>query len=122
MSKKQKTSSKKVKNKKKHVLHKKTMLVIILFLALFLTILSLILLVQFNFIKNPLEKISLKERIFEIKDECSLIVGQLIHTIKDESTCEIKCKTNCDAFDMNFQNSEFTEKNEDCHTCKCTCK
>jgi len=122
MPKKQKTSSKKVKNKKKQVLHKKTMLVIMIVLALFLVVLSLILLVQFNFIKNPLEKISSEERIFAIKDECSLIVGQLIHTIKDGITCELKCKTNCNAFDMKFHDSKFIENTGDCHRCECTCK
>jgi len=121
MPKKQK-NNRKLKKNKKQVFHKKTMLFLMVILALFLAVLSAILLVQFNIIKNPLEKITQEKRVFNIKDECSLIVGQLIHTIKDDSTCELKCKTNCNSFDMNFDNSEFTAKKEDCNGCECTCK
>ena len=58
----------------------------------------------------------------EVLDECSLIMGNLIHNIHDEGGCKIKCVNNCEIRDMKFYNSSFTFQNSSCHECDCYCR
>jgi len=113
-------SSKKTKASK--IPRKKKILLTIELLLIFLAVLVLFLLFQFGFIKNPIKKINLEPEFFDIKDNCAMIVGQLIHTIDNEVTCELVCKTNCETREMKFYSSEFTEKENDCNGCACFCK
>ena len=105
--------------KKKH--RPKRLHVMIILLIIFLLVLSLILLIELNIIKNPIENFNLQPKLFTIKDDCTMIVGNLIHKIKDEGGCEMACKTECGVRDMNFHSSEFIMSERDCHSCNCYC-
>ncbi|MCK4997500.1 hypothetical protein KAS08_04295 [Candidatus Pacearchaeota archaeon] len=59
---------------------------------------------------------------FSIDDECSIIMGNLIHNIRDGGDCKIKCVNNCEIRELDFYDSEFTFENSSCHTCDCYCK
>ena len=59
---------------------------------------------------------------FDVVDECSLIMGNIIHNMRDEGDCKIKCENNCDFREMDYLNSSFTFKETSCHTCECWCK
>ncbi len=58
----------------------------------------------------------------EVLDECSLIMGNLIHNIRDLGDCKIKCNDNCEIRGLEFHDSEFVFQNSSCHTCDCYCK
>jgi hypothetical protein len=64
---------------------------------------------------------SSEPEMFSIKDECSLMMGNLIHQIRDEGECRIKCVNECDVREMNFVRFEFEGKNNDCSSCDCWC-
>jgi hypothetical protein len=59
---------------------------------------------------------------FSIDDECSIIYGSLIHNIRDEGDCKIKCANNCEIRELGFYDSEFISQNNSCHTCDCYCE
>ena len=67
-----------------------------------------------NFIKE--------EKSFDIPDECGIIMGNLIHPIKDEDTCKMKCRAKCSSIDMNLKEIDFTQSINTCNSCKCYCK
>ncbi|GBE20088.1 hypothetical protein BMS3Abin17_00822 [archaeon BMS3Abin17] len=106
--------------KKAYKLDRTRMTILIIILTIFLTTLFLYLLVQFNII-SPLKKISLGPKLFMLEDECTLVVGKLIHTIKDDNTCEFRCKTNCEVREMLFYKSDFLKNQGDCNECTCYC-
>jgi len=58
---------------------------------------------------------------FSIDDECSLIMGSILHNIRDGGECKIKCANNCEIREMTFHDSEFFLQNASCHTCDCYC-
>jgi hypothetical protein len=59
--------------------------------------------------------------MFTLKDECSLVMGNLIHQIRDGGECRIKCVNECDVRNMDFVEFEFLGKNNDCNSCECWC-
>ena len=59
---------------------------------------------------------------FSIDDECSIIMGNLIHNIRDGGDCKIKCMNNCEIRELDFYDSEFVFENSSCHTCDCYCQ
>lgn len=59
--------------------------------------------------------------LFIIRDECSLVMGNLIHQVRDMGECRIKCVNECDVRDMDFLKFEFLGKNNDCNSCECWC-
>ena len=63
-----------------------------------------------------------KPKLFVIKDECSLILNNIIHKMKNGDECRIVCRNECELRKMSFHNSEFIEGNNSCHTCNCYCK
>ncbi len=111
-----------VRGSKKQKKSRKGIFITIILLIALLILIILILLFQLNIIKNPLGKFNSKPQLFSIKDECSLIVGKLIHNIKDEGSCQLICKSNCEVRSLNFYNSEFKEIENDCNECNCYCK
>ena len=113
------SSKKEGKNKKKQKF--KNLYVVIILLVIFLLVLSLVLLIEMNIIKNPIENFNLHPKLFTIKDDCTMIVGNIIHKIKDEGGCEMACKTECGVRDMSFHSSEFIMSERDCHSCNCYC-
>lgn len=101
------------KNKKKV-----TSAVVFLFVALFLLIVILggLLLSDFGFFEKH------EVRKFNVLDECSLIMGNLVHQIRNDGECKIRCVNECDVRDMEFVDFAFEGKIDDCNYCKCSCK
>ena len=62
-----------------------------------------------------------KEVISTIPDKCSLLLGNLIHQIKDDSSCRISCRNYCDTIKKEYLLTKFTEYQEKCNTCECHC-
>gem|GEM_PF-1368182 len=60
--------------------------------------------------------------VYLIEDECGLVAGNLIHQIKDEGECKIKCRNECEVRKKEFYNSEFILRENACHVCNCYCK
>lgn len=58
---------------------------------------------------------------FSVPDECSLVMGNLIHQMKNDADCKIRCHGECQVREMDFVNHSFTEKFDSCHTCDCYC-
>lgn len=59
---------------------------------------------------------SKEARLFPLKDECSLVMGSLIHQIRDFGDCHIRCINECDIRDMDFESIEFVLQNSTCNT------
>jgi ethanolamine utilization protein EutA (predicted chaperonin) len=59
--------------------------------------------------------------LFVIKDECGNVLGNLIHQIRDEGECRIKCVNECDVRGMDFFDFGFALKIDDCNSCECWC-
>ena len=94
----------------------------VIFLIILLASLISVLLIQLGVINNPFYNLHSDTKVIVIKDECTMIAGNLIHNIQDEGICEQKCKTNCDVLKMFFVSSEFAERTNDCHACICKCR
>lgn len=111
---------KKKRAKKKSKAGQKTRgrnIVFILFISLGVLILVLGLLLMFDF--GVFKKNEVK--MFSIKDECSIVVGNLIHQIRNDGECRIKCVNECYIREMDFEKFNFIEKNDDCSSCECWC-
>ena len=105
--------------KKKRVRRRRSKGVVFgLFVAVIVLILILISLVisAFGFCEEN------KPEMFIVKDECGLILGNLVHQIRDEGECRIKCVNECDVRDMDFVRINFELKNSDCNSCECWCE
>ncbi|MFH1802002.1 MAG: hypothetical protein ABH864_00960 [archaeon] len=117
--------SKKHKPDKKGGKRKKRSLLIGIVLIVLLAVLVLlvpVLLYQLGLVNNPFTNLHFQPKEFIVKDECAMIVGNLIHPIQDEGICEQRCKMDCDVRGLFFYDFEFTESVGDCHTCKCRCR
>ncbi len=84
-------------------------------LGVLILILILLLMISFNVFEHN------ETRMFSIKDECSIVVGNLIHQIRNNGECRIKCVNECDVRKMNFEKFDFTEKDNECNSCECWC-
>lgn len=62
-----------------------------------------------------------EEKTYNLKDECGPINGNILHSIKDESACRIRCRGHCNSLDHEYISSTFIDKGLQCHDCKCTC-
>jgi hypothetical protein len=62
-----------------------------------------------------------QEVVYNIPDECGPIHGQILHSVKDESTCRIRCRGHCQSLDYEFSASAFQDRGTRCHLCNCTC-
>lgn len=58
---------------------------------------------------------------FAVKDECSLMMGNLIHQIRDDGECRNRCVNECSVQEMDFVKFSFEAKNDDCSLCGCWC-
>jgi hypothetical protein len=96
-------------------------LVLIILTIILILVLLMTLVIQYNFINN-FKNLQPKEKIFLIKDECSLILGQIIHQIRDKDECRIRCINECRLENLNIKKSDFVLGNNSCHACNCFCK
>jgi len=96
----------------------KKLLVLIILLSV---LLGILLIFQFEIPKkikkNPRETIEL-----QIPDRCNLILNNLIHEIKGEGDCNIRCINECRLNEMEILEYEFIENKTSCHLCKCHCE
>ncbi len=92
--------------------------VVALFSGVVLLILALsgLVLSNFGFFENA------EARMFVVNDECSLVMGNLIHQIRDEGECRIKCVNECDVREMDFVRFIYESKNDGCNSCECWCE
>ena len=62
------------------------------------------------------------ERI-DIADECSRIVGNLVHVIEDAGSCKLRCDNECEIRDKEYFNSSFlmSKSGNSCNACLCEC-
>ena len=63
-----------------------------------------------------------KPRMVGVSDECSLIFNNIVHQIKNDGDCKIRCKNECQLENMNFYNINFTSQSNSCNICGCYCK
>ena len=114
---------KKVKKEdsKKKFLSKKIVLISIIILVVLTLFILTYLGFEYGFLSNPFDDFNKKSKLYSVKDECSLILGNLIHSIKDEGICEAKCKIYCQTRELDYKNSEFIAKESDCNICNCYC-
>lgn len=80
-------------------------------------IVSLIFLVYFEFDFSSYFE---KPELFEIKDECSLIMGKLVHQIGNDGACKTACLGECEIRGLKFESFELSRPS-DCYLCKCYC-
>jgi hypothetical protein len=111
-----------IKSGKKRFFTKKVVYAILIIFVLILGGLVLALLFEYSLIKNPFAKLTAEVQVFSVEDRCSLIAGQLIHTLSNEDECKVRCKSTCESWNTQFQNSEFLQKEKDCNICNCYCK
>ncbi|MBD3253216.1 hypothetical protein GF386_05770 [Candidatus Pacearchaeota archaeon] len=100
---------------------KKINKIILITIIVLIVILATLLIFQFGIFKY-VKNITKEPRLFVIRDECSLILGNILHQIKSNGECKIFCRNNCNLREMNYHNSEFIEKEGSCHICNCYCK
>jgi len=110
-------SRKKIKKSSKLV---KSMFWIIVLLVIFVIFLILSQVGFVDYFKKLLE--TREPQLFAVKDECSLILGNLIHEIKGEDDCKIMCNNRCGLMEMDFYEINFIRSEKDCHVCNCYCK
>ena len=106
---------------KKNFLTKRLLNVIIIMLAVLFLFMMFFLSIELNLINNPFSNILQEPQKFEIPDQCSIIAGQVIHTIENEDSCRIICRAQCETRNLEFYDSEFHESLEECHLCDCYC-
>jgi hypothetical protein len=70
---------------------------------------------------KPNIKITKKAVSYTIIDECGMAMGNLIHQVKDEGTCKIKCRAKCFSINADYIKIEFKEETKACNECKCYC-
>lgn len=119
MLKKRKSNS--VKNNSKYAeYHKKTQyfFYIGLFFALILAVILVVELCDFSKVRMPFRE----PTHIEIVDECSFIMGNLVHQIRDEDDCSIRCYNECVLIESDIKSSEFISGDPGCNTCNCYCK
>ncbi|MCX6749903.1 MAG: hypothetical protein NTZ83_00430 [Candidatus Pacearchaeota archaeon] len=101
--------------KKKKRFFKKILIILCVLILILIILISINLKMWEHFHKKEIKMIPLLDR-------CSLLFNNLLHTIKDESSCENYCRSECSTREMEFYNSEFLSKQESCNICNCYCK
>lgn len=112
MKKKRKKMKKKIRKRKISLLVKGIFAVIgiLIILLLFLVLANL----------GIFEK-SEQPKFFSVTDECSIVIGNLIHQVRDAGDCKIRCINECDIQDMKFDSIEFSSPDNSCNICDCYC-
>lgn len=59
---------------------------------------------------------------FNIPDNCGVILGNLLHEIKNEDDCNIRCHNECGLRSLNYNSINFSQGGESCHSCECFCE
>lgn len=116
-SKKEAHNHKQPNKEKKNLAQRKKVVRVLLTIAILLAITLLILfLIEKRIIKEPTE-----EKLIQLQDECSLVLGNLMHSINSEGECRLRCINTCGISNLEFEKSEFTPNENDCNACNCYC-
>lgn len=101
-----------MKNKKKIIFWTLiSFLIFFIFLLIFFILLNFNI---FNFLKEPVS--------FKIKDECSLVMDNIIYQIQDAGICRMMCINECEIRGMKYYKSDFSHVEDSCNNCECYCK
>jgi hypothetical protein len=84
-----------------------------IFLVLVLVTLVLI---NFGVFEGPNEV-----QVFTLEDRCAVVMGNLIHQVRDTGECHVKCVNECKIRELNFDHVEFVAQNVSCNDCECYC-
>ena len=63
-----------------------------------------------------------KEKKIVINDRCGPLLKEIVHSIKDEDACKIKCVGQCTSIDMEFKRIVFKDNRPYCNDCECYCE
>lgn len=74
--------------------------------------------VDFGFVSEMFEE----PQEVEVLDGCSLIMGNLVHQIRDETDCSLNCANRCEVGGDSYYNSSFEASSGGCHACSCFCE
>ncbi len=99
--------------KKSSHLKSKIFLIVISILLITTLILSLF---ETNIFKKD------KNLKIHLKDECSILFNNLIHSIKTSGNCKSICSLECERKNLEFKSINFTKKENSCNNCDCYCK
>jgi hypothetical protein len=114
--------TKPIKRERKNKNRNKSLIKIILAIIIILSLLLVIMIViQFGII-DWIKSLTKEPKLFVLKDECSLIMNNLFHTINDENNCKVFCTNHCQLNEMRYHSSEFVVGYQSCNTCNCYCK
>ncbi len=78
-----------------------------------LAIIAIVLLIAWFFVGST--------ATFQIQDKCGKFINLFSHTIDSEGKCKIRCEQQCDAKGLSYMRSSFTEVENSCNDCSCTC-
>lgn len=116
---------KKQKRKKKLQIKKENpakIIKLIIILIIILSVIFFILLIIQSQLSESINNMFKKPKMFNINDECSLIFNNIVHQIKNNGDCKIRCRNYCQLKNMNFYNINFTSESNSCNICNCYCK
>ncbi len=102
--------------KQKKLIKKLSFLVAILILIL-LALIS----INLNF-EGFVKSIFRSSELIVIKDNCGVVMDNLIHEIKSEDVCRIRCINECVLLEKSIDRVEFIENESSCYKCNCYCK
>jgi len=60
-------------------------------------------------------------QVFPLEDKCALVMGNLIHQVRDVGECHVKCVNECKIRELNFDHVEFVAHDVSCNDCDCYC-
>ena len=72
--------------------------------------------IEFNFFDSFSNFFKGSEKIV-IEDNCGVVVGNLIHEIKSEENCRIRCINECELLSKDFLSVEFRMPEGFCYEC-----
>jgi hypothetical protein len=63
-----------------------------------------------------------QEQKFTLLDECSLVMGKILHPLKDSGDCLVKCRNECQIRSLSYERVEFSLEENSCNVCDCYCR
>ena len=90
----------------------------IFYIILILLVIALLVFIGIHF--KVFEKKQMQR--IQIIDECSVMMNDIIHLIKNEGNCRLMCLNECNLRDLKFIESEFIERTGNCNECYCSCR
>lgn len=86
----------------------------------FIVLLLILITILFLFQLKVFEKKTVV--LIALKDECSLLLNNLIHTIKTADNCRMLCLNECESQNLDYVTEKFSLNSTSCNSCNCYCK